>query len=254
MAKKDNEALYQDFLADLEKVNPRIKEILDDATNAKLKEGVLARAEFSRQSDALAAREKEVEAYVAQEAQKVKGWQDWYGETTKQVAGVQNELKAYKEAYGDLDSTSKRQIAESHGMTTEDFDKKINAQFQTRDAAAISFVDTLTDLKIDHRDRFKEKLDTTALYKIAGERNLPLDVAYNLYIGDRVKEQQSVELTERIKKEREDAVTEYATKHNLPTISSSRDYVHNLDVAKPLTDRNERISAAVNDFMAHAKR
>lgn len=254
MAKKDNEAIYEAFLDDLKKINPKITEVLDDATNAKLKESVLARSEMSRQMDALQVERNEVQNYLAQEKTKIEGWQNWYGDVAKRDATRENELKAYKEAYGDLDSTSKRQIAESHGMTTEDFDKKINAQFQTRDAAAISFVDTLTDLKIDHRDRFKEKLDTTALYKIAGERNLPLDVAYNLYIGDRVKEQQSVELTERIKKEREDAVTEYATKHNLPTISSSRDYVHNLDVAKPLTDRNERISAAVNDFMAHAKR
>jgi len=244
MAKKDNEAIYQEFLADLERTNPRIKEVLDDATNAKLKESVLARSEMSRQMDALAAERAEVAAFVEQEKTKVQGWQDWYGDVTKQWTGVQTELKAYRDAYGELDSTTKRQVAESHGMTKEDFEKNL----QQRDVAAIKFVDDLTDLKIDHRDRFKEKLDTAAVYKIAGEKNLPLDVAYNLYIGDRVTKLNEQQVEARIEQAKKDAVAEFATQHHLPVLSSNPDYIHPVDVKAPLTNPNERINAAVADF------
>jgi hypothetical protein len=244
MAKKDNEAIYQEFLADLKKINPKVEEILDDATNAKLKESVLARSEMSRQMDALTAERAEVAAFVEQEKTKVQGWQDWYGSVTKDISNIQTELKSYKDAYGELDSTSKRQIAESHGMTKEDFERNL----QQRDVAAIKFVDDLTDLKIDHRDKFKEKLDTSAVYKIAGEKNLPLDVAYNLYIGDKLQKLNDANVEARIAQARTDAVAEYATKHNLPVISSNPDYVHPLDVKQPLTNPNERINAAVADY------
>jgi hypothetical protein len=249
MAKKDNEALYQEFLADLEKINPKIKEVLDDATNAKLKDSVLARAEFSRQSDALSKERADMEAYLTQEKQKIEGWQNWYGEASKTFAGTQEQLKAYKDAYGELDASDKRREAANHGMSQADFEKALNDRFSAHDVAAIKFADDLTDLKIEHRDKFKEKLDTTAVFKIAGEKNLPLDIAYNLYIGDRVKELQATELAEKIKQERADAVAEFATKHNLPVVSSTPDWVHALDVKQPLTTANERISAAVSDFM-----
>jgi hypothetical protein len=244
MAKKDNDAIYDAFLADLKKINPKVEEILDDATNAKLKESVLNRSEMSRQMDALAAERAEVAAFVEQEKTKVQGWQDWYGGVTQDISNMQTELKSYKDAYGQLDSTTKRQVAESHGMTKEDFEKNL----QQRDVAAIKFVDDLTDLKIDHRDRFKEKLDTGAVYKIAGEKNLPLDVAYNLYIGDRVQKLNEKQVEERIAQAKIDAVAEYATKHNLPVISSNPDYIHPIDAKQPLTNPNERINAAVADF------
>lgn len=254
MAKKSSEEAYQDFLADLEKINPRIKEVMDDATNAKLKESVLARSEFSRQSDALAAREKEIEGYLSAETQKIEGWQKWYGDVTKEVATVQTELKSYKEAYGELDSTSRRQEAEKHGMTTADFEKALNDRFQSHDVASIKFADDLTDLKIEHRDRFKEKLDTQAVFKIAGERNLPLSIAYNEYIGDRVIKLNEQQVEARIEQAKKDAVAEYATKHNLPVLDSSRDFVHAADATPAMTDPNARISAAVADFMKRPQR
>ncbi len=253
MAKKDNEALYQDFLADLKKINPKIEEVLDDATNAKLKDSVLARAEFSRQSDALAAREREIEGYLASETQKIEGWQKWYGDVTKEVANTQNQLKEYRDAYGELDSTSRRVEAERHGMTTADFekalDKRLSEREQIRDAASISFVDELTDLKIEHRDRFKENLDTTSVFKLAGAKNLPLKLAYNEFIGDRVTKLNEQNVLERIEQAKKDAVAEFATQHKLPVLDSSRDYVHAADATPAMTDPNARVASAVADFM-----
>lgn len=248
MAKKDNEALYQEFLADLKKINPKIEEILDDATNAKLKDSVLARAEFSRQSDELRAQREELLAWQEAEKQKIDGWQKWYGDTSREVAAMNDKLTKYVEAYGELDDAGQRREAAKVGLSKEDFEKQLNSRLQERDVAALKFVDDLTDLKIEHRDRFKEKLDTSAVYKIAGEKNLPLDVAYKLYINDRVEEQNKVQIEERVKREREEAVADFASKHNLPVISSSPDHIHVLDVKEPLYDRSARIAAAVKDF------
>lgn len=249
MAKADNEKLYQDFLADLKKINPKIEEILDEPTNTKLKESVLARSEMSRQMDALTAEKTQMNDFLAQEKKKIEDWSKWYGDTTKEVADMSTELKQYRDIYGQLDNAGKERVAAQVGISKDEFEKTLNSRLQERDLGALKFVDDLTDLKIEHRDRFKEKLDTSAVYKVAGENNVPLGVAYNIYIADRVQKLQETEVAERIAQARKDAVSEYVTEHKLPVLSSNNDYIHSLDVKKPLTNREERISAAVADFM-----
>src|SRR5206468_877974 len=151
----------------------------------------------------------------------VEGWQKWYGDVSQSVATVQNELTQYKEAYGDLTPGEQRRVAQEQGMSKAQFEQVLDDKIRQRDVAALKFVDDLTDLKIEHRQNFSEKLDTQAVYAIAGEKNLPLDVAYNLYVKDRVEEKRKTDYDTAIKAAKDEGYREAVSRHNIPMVPST---------------------------------
>ena len=245
MAKK-NDAAYEQFLADLKAINPQIEEIVkDEKVSAKLREGVLARADYSANMDSLRA-ERETFATEVQEARtKIQDWQSWYGQATEEVANVQGKLQQYETLYGPIQAGDKREVAKAMGISKEEMDRALEDRMNQRDIAALKFADDLTDIKLDFKDRFKERLDTTAVFKLAGERGVDLNTAYSLHIADRLEEARTRDVEERIKQARKDAVSEYASQHNLPVTPSSNDIVHVLDAKDVPNNSRDRIAAAV---------
>lgn len=247
---KNKDAAYDAFLADLKAINPSIEEMLkDDKVSAKLREGVLARAEFSSNMDQLAADRKVFAGEVDQARTTIAGWQKWYGDTSQQFAGTADELQKYKEAYGDLDADGQHKVARQVGMTPEAFEKRLGEELQRREAGYLKFTDDLTDIKIEHRERFKEKLDTNALYKIAGDKNIPIDVAYGVYIADRVEDLNKASHKEELQKARDEGAREALAKHNLPNIPSNSEMVHVIDVKDAPQGSNARVAAAIHGFL-----
>lgn len=249
MAKK-NDAAFDAFLADIKTLAPGIEEILkDERVSTKLRESVLARADYSANMDDLKAQREAFASEVQQARTKIDGWTKWYGEESKTFATAQDELKAYRDEYGELNDSGKRREAAKVGLTAEEFEKKLSEEIQRRDVASIKFADALTDIKIEHRQRFGERLDTEEVFKIAGEKSLPLDVAYDVFIADRVKEETKTKQDEAIKLAREEGAREALAKHHLPIIDSRSDMVHTLDVKDVSKNSNDRINAAVSAFM-----
>jgi hypothetical protein len=203
--------------------------------------------------DSLKARETEVNDFLKKESDKIAGWQKWYGDVSQEVTTAQDQLKQYKELYGDLDMGEKKKVAAQSGLTPEEFERRLNEEISKRDVAALKFVDDLTDLKFEHRERFKEKLDTASVYKIAGERNLPLDVAYSVFIADKVDALKKTEFDDAIKKAKEEGASEALAKHNLPVIDSNPDIVHVLDDRSDAKSSGDRVSAAIASFMGGNK-
>jgi chromosome segregation ATPase len=162
MAKKSKDTIFAEYLAELEAINPAIKDIIaDEKVSAKLKEGVLARADYSSQMDSLRAERETFASEVEQARERIQGWQKWYGDVTTEVSNTQTKLKAYREAYGDLDDAGQHREAKKYGLSVEEFEKKLNEENNKRDVAALKFADDLTDIKLDYNQRFKEKLDPT---------------------------------------------------------------------------------------------
>ncbi len=247
MAKRDKDAAFNEFLADLKAINPQIEDLLkDDKVSSKLREGVLARADYSANMDTLRA-ERESFATEVQEARtKIQGWQNWYGEATNEMATTQERLKQYEQAYGPIESgADRREAAKTLGISKEDVNTLLEDRMNQRDIAALKFADDLTDVKIDHLGRFKERLDTTAVFEIAGKQGVDLKTAYNLHIADRVEEMRTKDVEERIKQASEDAVRDYASKHNLPVVPTQSDMVHVLDAKDIPASSRDRIAAAV---------
>lgn len=250
MAKKSKDTIYEEFLADLKTLNPGIEEVLkDEKVSAKLREGVMARADYSQSKDELRAQQEQFAAEVEQARQKIEGWQKWYGETSTQVATMHEKLNQYETLYGEIeDSGDKRRAARALGISKEDVDSLLETKMNQRDLAALKFADDLTDIKLDYMTRFKEKLDTQEVFKIAGERGTDLNTAYNLHIAERIEEVRNKDFEERIKKERAEAVSEYASQHNLPVVPNTSDMVHVLDAKDVPNTPRERTAAALAAF------
>ena len=249
MAKKDKDTIFNEFLADLKAVNPAVEEILkDEKVSAKLRESVLARADYSQSMDTLKAEREQFAGEVAEARQKIAGWQKWYGDTAQEISATKTELEKYRETYGDLDSKSQTQVANKAGyLTKEDFQKALGEEIRQRDLASLKFADDLTDIKMDYRDRFHEPLPTPDVYQIAGDRGVDLKTAYGLFISDRVEEQRKAKYDADIAKAKEEGAAEYASKHNLPVVPSISDIVHyaDLDSSKVPQTARDRIAAAV---------
>jgi len=254
MARKSKDTLYNEFLAELKAINPAIEEIVkDEKVSSKLRESVLARADYSQSMDELKAQEEQFKLEVQEARTKIAGWQKWYGDTSKQVADIQNELEQYKSEYGELTEGEKRKVAAEAGFTKAEFELRLNEEINKRDVAALKFVDDLTDLKIEHRSKFNEKLDTAAVYEIAGKQQLPLNLAYKEYIADKEAELRKKDYDTAIAAAKAEGAREALSQHKLPQVSNNPDYVHVLDATDvPKTDRG-RVEAALSDFLSRQK-
>lgn len=249
MAAKKNDKAFDDFLADLKTINPKIEELIaDESVKTKLREGVLARSEFSSQMDNLRVEREAFGHEVTEARKKIDGWTSWYGTASQEYANQKEQLEAYKEEYGELTTGQKHREAAKVGLTTEEFEAKLNSKIQEHDVAALKFMDHLSDIKIEHRDRFKERLDTAKVFEIAGEKNLPLDAAYKEYIADRVEEQRTKDIEERIKQAKEEGAREALAAKGFPVISNNSDLTHVLDIKDAPRTSNDRIAAAVAAF------
>lgn len=254
MAKK-NDAAYEAFLADLKAINPQIEEIVkDEKVAAKLREATLARSEFSQSMDALKAERTSFESEVAEAKQKIAGWQDWYGRTTQEVAGIQGELQKYRDTYGDLTPAEQGRAAKEAGMTKAELESYLQTTLQNRDVANLKFATDLVEVSRDFDKKFREELPTEELYKLAGEQGVSLKAAYKLFIADRVETQRKTEFDEAIKKAKIEGAAEFASSHNLPQMTNHSDMVHSLDVQGVSNVASDRVKAAVAGFLAGNKR
>jgi hypothetical protein len=256
MAKKDKDAIYQDFLADLKSAVgddkwSEIEEglIKNEKASAKLRDGVLARSEFSSQMDALREAQESFATYQAQEKQKIEGWQKWYGDTSKEQADLQSTVAAYREAYGDLEGGAERK----RYLTPEEFEKtlnqRLNESLQAHSSAAVKFSTDLNDIMLEHRDRFKERLDINGVFDIVSKKNIPLELAYKEFIADKVEAVQKAEFADAIKRAKEEGAAEALSKHNLPTVPNNSTIIHTLDAQTSTpTNARDRIAAAVASF------
>lgn len=242
---KNKDAAFDSFLADLKAINPQIEEILkDERVSTKLRTGVLAQSDYSSKMDELRQERENLNAYLQEQKKNVEGWKNWYDGATREVADMQTKLQTYEAEYGSLDGTNRRSY-----VAPEDVDKKMAEEFQRRETAYIKFMDDLSDLKLEHRDRFKEKLDTQAVLAISAERKLPLDVAYEIHVADKREALRQSEFEEKLKAARLEGAQEALSKHKLPMLDSTPSY-HGTHVndAQPLSQA-DRIKAATEAFM-----
>lgn len=238
---------YEQFLAEVLQGVPDDQKAAIEGTlkneqlAPKIRERVLARSDYSRNMDSLKAEKERFSAEVAEARTKIAGWQNWYGQTSQEFETVRRQNEAYKSQFGELDGDGERRPV---GITQEQIDQRLRQEFDKRDASAIAFADVLTEIKLEHRDNFKEKLDTNALVKYATERGLPLDTAYREFVAPRMEERREAEVAERIAAAKAEGRKEALSEHKLPTIASYGD-VHILDRAPKVgKTQSDRVAAA----------
>ncbi len=239
---KNKDAAYDAFLADIKAINPQVEEILkDERVATKLREATLARSEFSSQMDALRQEREQMQTYLQTEKQKISEWQNWYNTATREVADMQTKLNTYESEFGTLEPGQK-----PNRLTEDDVQKKIAAEFQQRENAFLKFTSDLNRISTRHAMKFREELDTDALYKICGEKNISLEMAYNEFIQPKVEEMRTKELERKLEEAKAEGAREALTKHRLPQLDSNPSYagVHVVDAQSVGNTDMDRIAAA----------
>lgn len=103
-------------------------------------------------------------------------------------------------------------------------EKKWEEQLAQRDGQMIGLLKTGMSLASQHAVEFKERLDVDALEKIAIDKKVSLQQAYDEYVAPRRAETTQAQRTAEIAKAREEGAREFASKHKIPVDTQPREY------------------------------
>jgi len=157
-------------------------------------------------------------------------YQKWYDEKVvpeltkrdQDLVKARTQLNAFEQTYGKLDNA--QLTADPDVVKTGSGDyisrKDLEALLDQRDKLfadrTASVLKTAIKVSQDYSKRFGKPLDVDAWEKYAVEHDLPPELAYKEFIQPEVEEYDKKALDERIKREREEAVKDYASRNRLP--------------------------------------
>lgn len=203
----------------------QMKAVLQAFDNEKFAKGVgtgyARHSEYSSALDKL----KNAESKIGQYEDKIGQYEDWY---TKQAAPaitaaqqVAQRLQQYEAQYGPLDDQTVRDrkaAAGALGVTREELDKVLKERSDASTAAFVEYERQMGDIRLDHFARFGEKMDMDKFEKFMREsKSADIPGAYMKYVEPRMEEKRNKDFEDRIKKERDEAVRDFASRHKIPT-------------------------------------
>lgn len=260
LAKKVTQDAYDAFLGSvLDKFSPEDRALIesklrDESVIEAASPFLMTRSDYSKSKDELDARE-------AQLATKQTEWTAWFEDASRQAAVLaeserenKQKIAEYEKLYGPLSADEKRTAMTLDPKQLEDeLIKKLDSKMSQHDMAAFKVLDMLSDLKQDHRETFKEKLNTDELVEFATKNNLPLPVAYEKWVEPRMKERQEAAVEDRIKKATDDAVAAALSKHRLPTApaNTGANIFSAPETSGPITNEFERQSKFADNFLSN---
>ena len=220
----------EQFLADVLKNVPEdkkqvVEEALGmEAVSKELGEGYSRQSDYSRKMDELRTARDQAQQEIVQQQGVVDAerarYTEWYEGANKDYTTAVDQLNAYKEEYGALEAGEGKEptvaSVPSNALTRDEHERILAEQFDRHDRQAIQFADILTDLKLEHNQRFSEKLDTARLFDHVSKSGLPIQAAYQDLISERVQKAQEEKVQEQIKQAREEGVMEGRSQSQLP--------------------------------------
>ena len=170
---------------------------LDNPQFAKgIQDGVVRQSEFSRQMDALAANRTQ--------------WQKWHDENV----GYVKEL----EAKAGVDPT-RRVAPNTDGtvtLTKAELEKRLKTESDKTMAIGVNITKAAVRVMDDYRARFGKALDLDALEKLALEKGLPINAAYEELIKPEVQAAEAAASAKKIEDGIKAGVSAELSKRNLP--------------------------------------
>jgi hypothetical protein len=202
--------------------------------------------EFSRQMDALKAKEK--------------SWTDWYSgalaktaEDQKVVEAARSQVAAYEAQYGKLTDVERQtlitQTPPGDWISKKDFEAAQNTLQQN----TLGLFKVGLKLTGKHLHEFKEPLDIDELAKVATEKGLPLEQAYAEMIAPRRTAAMTSDFEAKLKAAREEGAREFASTHQIPMDTAQKTEHHTLFNRKAESELPpagpQREAAAVKSFV-----
>lgn len=190
----------------------------NEAAAKYVNDSTLRQQDYSRNMDAL-------------KADKDK-WQKFYQDTLtwkateeQRLADLDARVKAYEAAYPDEGNGRQPVIQPVQGdfISKKDFDQKL-AEMGTQ---FVGLAKVMGSLASRHVLEFKEPLDTEELAKVAAERGLTAQQAYDAMVQPKREASQKASFEAQLKAAREEGAREFATKHKIPADPGQREF-HNI--------------------------
>lgn len=210
-----------------------------EATDALtyLGDGVLARADYSRQKDQLDTLQNQIQA----DYDRLTNW--W--EDHKDYDTIKAEHAALK-AGTPVVPVGTPEPVKVVGLTQADVDK----QLQERDMAALRYANYTNQLAIDHYAKFNEALDLNALSEFALKNRVPIDAAYRQQYAEKLDARSKAEEAVRIQKLVDDGMAAERQKYNTQPFPLRNQAPSVLDILDSSTDKpaNHNLDSAVAEY------
>ena len=168
----------------------------------ELDKGVKRQSDYSRAMDDLKSQKTQVETQINQ-------WREWYKTATENDAAREAELQ---ELRGKVGTTTTTTTPVTTGLTAKDL--------EAREGNMIQIIKQTARIASRHAAKFGEELDVDAVEKIAIERGLKVDQAYEAFIAPRVKELEDKAIEEKVRLAREEGIREGLSKRDIPDEAS----------------------------------
>jgi len=233
-AKKHFQTLAENAGLSKEQQEAVLKAMDNDRFRTDVSNGYKRQEDYSREMDGLRGEKERLKTwYEKEELPKYQRYQQSL-----------ERLEAYQTKYGELDdpqglNNGDRDRGNGGGgngngntgyMSKEAVSKYVEEQLRARDGAYVGLTKTAVRIGHDYVRRFNEPLDVDAVEKIALERGLPLDQAYDVYVAPKEREAMEKRHKDEIEKAKQEAVRDYQSRHQLPVDTKPRE-------AHPFWDR-----------------
>ena len=196
----------------------------NDAVAKRLGDDVLRQQDYSRKMDETAAEKKKAAAYY-------ESLLTWKAEQERLIA----------EATGQQQQQQFQQVQPDLTTLEKSLEKKWEEKLAQRDGQMIGLLEVGMSLASRHAVEFKEPLDTAALKKIAIEKNVSLQQAYDEYVGPRRAAQSEAQFKAKLAEAKAEGAREFASTHKIPVDTQPRDY-------HPILDRDLKKMVAPDDY------
>ena len=184
----------------------------------------LRQDDYSRNMDALKAKEKT--------------WTEWYSGALAKTASDQQIVDAarskvaeYEAQYGTL---TVEQRAAAVTQTVDSISKKdFDTRLQQQEQGFITLLKWAATKPLEHLQRFGTTLDVAAVEKLAVEKGINLNQAYEELVAPIAATKTAAEFDAKLKAAREEGAREFASTHQIPMDTAPKTQHHVLFDRKP---------------------
>lgn len=169
---------------------------------------------------------------------KIKRNEEWYQKELKTQADMEEAKRVYEAKAAALgtdpnDDPTKRLTTSVGDMVSR---KDLDELLAKRDMNTITIIKSATRMADDYRSRFGKALDLDALEKVAVEKNLPLDIAYQQFIAPEVQTRTQADFDAKLVAAKAEGAREFASTHKIPVDTKPREPHMIFDRTAPAAD------------------
>lgn len=195
-----------------------------------LEDSILMRSDYSRNMDAL-------------KADRAK-WEKFYQDNLVWKAQEEQRLAELQAAQNGQPPVQQQVVQQVQPDLTA-IEKKWEEKLAQRDGQMIGLLKVGMSLASQHAVEFKERLDVDALEKIAMDKKVSLQQAYDEYVAPRRAQQTEAQFKAKLEEARAEGARDFASKHKIPVDTQHREY-------HVMFDRDPKKQVGADDYVPNS--